>query len=80
MLGLNQSIFKEKRSIRLITLGEIDILFGEDEFKIPFDFVDDTGDMICWVNIGRIGTDGDIASFCFDCLFTPYVGLFIDVN
>jgi hypothetical protein len=49
-----------------ITLGEIDVLFGDDEFKIPFDRVDDVGD-----NIGRVGTVGDIVSFAFDCLLIP---------
>ena len=54
-----------------ITFGEIDVLFGDDEFKIPFDRVDDVGDINCGDNIGRGGTVGDIVSFAFDCLLIP---------
>ncbi len=64
--------------IWLITFGEIDVLFGDEEFKIPFDLVGDVGEIICCVNIGRAETGGgDIASFCFNCF---EVGLLTEVN
>jgi hypothetical protein len=68
LLSLNKNHLKKylKFSNRLITFGEIDTLFGDVKFEIPFDLV---GDIICCVNIGRIATGGDIASFCFDFLW-----------
>lgn len=51
-----------------ITLGEIDTLFGDDELSIPFDLVDDVGEINGSVKIGRIGITGEIVSLIFDCL------------
>lgn len=37
---------RKKNLIVLFTFGEIGTLFGDEEFKIPFDLVDDVGDII----------------------------------
>lgn len=46
----------------------METLFGDDELRIPFDLVDDVGEINDCVNIGRAGITGDIVSLIFDCL------------
>lgn len=69
MVEAKDKILSQRNSFdERITLGEIDTLFGDDELSIPFDLVDDVGEINGSVKIGRIGITGEIVSLIFDCL------------